>query len=773
MRKNKIQSVLLIEDSQKTSYFKISIYEFIRCMILLFGILLSFQDLMYTKNYLIISMITGAVVIIARNLSHIFKEWEKRIDLILYCLGLLCLAVSNVSLIQAIFDLANRFIILYNARFETSFERFAVDSRAAFGSIILWVLLSGIISDCIYRQIKKQKLYGIVIILLLSILFGFMIGNSSMLFSAVLILISISNLFVYHCAPKREIGSRFFICKILSLMFIIGLLMIFSIYTRSDSLESWKVQMCDKIDEFRYGKDSLPKGNLYKASNLLNGEEKRLSIEIDQPQELYLKGFVGGNYENNQWKTLSNDHYEGNYEGILNWLSKKNFNPLAQYASYKKISAKYTHTALNVSKINVKNTGAYRKYVYLPITVSAYEAFHAMSDKDYTTKSRRLFGTYDYKFQSIYYSQDILDSTPASWLTKINNTTQLEYQQAESVYNKFVESSYKEIDPSLKNFIRKTFFKDNKKMDFKETTTRIRYILRQKIKYNEEPNILPDNKDYITWILKNEKEGNAISYATTAVMAYRSAGYPARYVEGYHLSNDEADMLTKNHQQKAILTTKNAHAWVEVYRSGIGWIPVEVVPGMYTETYSTQTVKGKPSYQLKSKKDKSGVNTEQGKSGKKQDDKNKSNTRLFITIQNIITLLLIIFYCLLIIYLSLELQRRIRLYLWNKKHSDVISPKECAAILEQLWILSKIKGDYSKPLSLEAAIINTYPQVSSFEYRRIVTLIQKSRFGGKTLKPYENHTLVCFIHKISHLLWRKERFFGKILLRYVYIIPKR
>lgn len=773
MRKNKIQSILLVEDNQKTSYFKISIYEFVRCMILLLGILFAFQDLMYTKSYLIISMITGAVVMIARNCSHIFKEWEQRIDLILYCLGLLCMALSNFSLIQAIFDLANRFIILYNARFETSFERFSVDGRAAFGSVILWILLSGIISDFIYRQIKKQKLYGIVTVLLFSILFGFMIGNSSMLFPMILILISISNLFVYDCAPKREIGSRFFVCKILSLIFIIGLSIASSFYTRSTSLEIWKTQVSDRIDEIRYGKDSLPKGNLYKASNLLNGEENRLSIEIDQPQELYLKGFVGGSYENNQWKTLSNNHYEGKYEGLLNWLSKKDFDPLTQYAAYKKINAKYTHTTVDYSKINVKNTGAYRKYIYLPMTVSTYKAFHVTQDKDYTTKSNRLFGTYDYKFQNIYYSQDILDTTPASWLTKINNTTQQEYQQAESVYYKFVESSYKEIDPSLKKLICTTFFKDNKKMDFKETTTRIRQILRQKIKYNESPNTVPVNKDYITWLLENEKGGNAISYATTAVMAYRSAGYPARYVEGYHLSNEEVNTLIKNHQQKAILTTQNAHAWVEVYRSGIGWLPVEVVPGMYTETYSTQTVKGKPSYQLKSKKNKSGVNTEQGKSGKKQADEKQSNIKSFITVQNIITSLLIIFYCLLIIYLLLELQRRIRLYFWKKKHSNVMSPTECAAILEQLWMLSKIKGDYSKPLSLEAAILKVYPQVSSFEYQRIVALIQKSRFGGKILKPYENHTLACFVHKISYLLWRKQRFFGKILLRYVYIIPKR
>ena len=130
-------------------------------------------------------------------------------------------------------------------------------------------------------------------------------------------------------------------------------------------------------------------------------------------------------------------------------------------------------------------------------------------------------------------------------------------------------------------------------------------------------------------------------------------------------------------------------------------------------------------------------------------------------------------YLILILYLILELQRMIRLYFWNKSHDNLIPANDCADILEQFWKLSKIKGDYSHPFSLEPAILAVYPQVDALEYRRAVELIQKSRFGGKTLKIYEQHTLTCFVHKISHLLWLKQSIFGKIALRYIYIIPKR
>ena len=320
---------------------------------------------------------------------------------------------------------------------------------------------------------------------------------------------------------------------------------------------------------------------------------------------------------------------------------------------------------------------------------------------------------------------------------------------------------------------RRHFFKDSKKLNFDETTTRIRQILREKIHYTKHPQNTEDTSDYITWCLNSAKEGNAISYATIAVMAYRSYGYPARYVEGYHLSKDEADQLSKNKKKTTVLTTDNAHAWVEVYRSGIGWMSVELVPGMYIETYSSQKVEGKPSYQLKSKKDKSGINTEQGKSGnQKKDNQDHEKSSVKIVVKHFITGFIVILYVLLLLYFILELQRMIRLSCWKKERKEEISILDFTKTMEQLFILSKIPGDYSHPLELRSEILLKYPQLYDMEYERVVSIIQKARFGGKNLRPHEEHTLKCFIDKISHLLWKNSNIFGKILLRYIYLIPK-
>ena len=49
----------------------------------------------------------------------------------------------------------------------------------------------------------------------------------------------------------------------------------------------------------------------------------------------------------------------------------------------------------------------------------------------------------------------------------------------------------------------------------------------------------------------------------------RSIGIPARYVEGYMLPPEPIKDNTYE------VTNENAHAWVEVYFEGLGWIPFE------------------------------------------------------------------------------------------------------------------------------------------------------------------------------------------------------
>ena len=274
--------------------------------------------------------------------------------------------------------------------------------------------------------------------------------------------------------------------------------------------------------------------------------------------------------------------------------------------------------------------------------------------------------------------------------------------------------------------------------------------------------------------LKESKEGNAVAYATAAVMAYRTAGYPARYVEGYHLSAAEAEILVNENKKDVTLTTQNAHAWAEVYVTGVGWLPVEVVPGLYTETYTNETVEGKPAYKINPKsnqdsldtgEDAKGGGTSSGQAVEKEKKKHEKVSSM------VFTYLLFIWAVAITCYLLLELQRAIRLHIQTNKKQTAISENKLVFCyikeIKLVLIAGKIKGNFSHPLELWEQIETNFSDIEQEEYERMIKLVQKARFGGMVLKPYEMYTLECFVEHLKKALYEKQNFVGKIRLRYI------
>ncbi len=72
------------------------------------------------------------------------------------------------------------------------------------------------------------------------------------------------------------------------------------------------------------------------------------------------------------------------------------------------------------------------------------------------------------------------------------------------------------------------------------------------------------NGDFVSWFLLESREGYCSYYASAMAVLCRIAGLPSRYVEGYYVQAQPGG--------ETIITGENAHAWVEVYFNGIGWV---------------------------------------------------------------------------------------------------------------------------------------------------------------------------------------------------------
>lgn len=98
-----------------------------------------------------------------------------------------------------------------------------------------------------------------------------------------------------------------------------------------------------------------------------------------------------------------------------------------------------------------------------------------------------------------------------------------------------------------------------------------RYV-RASATYNMNYNrALDEEPDIAVSFLRDYKQGVCRHYASAATLMYRTFGIPARYVIGYACDAKAGE--------KTSVTTDKAHAWVEVYIDGAGWVYVEVTGG--------------------------------------------------------------------------------------------------------------------------------------------------------------------------------------------------
>lgn len=772
----KIQRDMIQEEGQNKSMGIIS--ETILTYLLLSGFILSLKDLSYSGSCVIVALLSGLIVILFFQKIEQNSKIAEKAHGIFYIVCVIFAVVFSVFLIQGFLYITNILIQLWNLRFGTEGVLLSTGGSVGIGSLLLWLLLGAVMGNVSLSQIKKRKMEFPVAIITLSIAFSSILGQSNIWLGMVLLLASLLGLFIFYSAPQRNLGA-YGGCYIgVACLFILLLTFFSGSYKKSASIEQYKYNVMQAIEKFRYGEDSLPQGNFRKASMLLHGKEDRLKVRMNTPQELYLRGYVGSEYKARFWTTLPLENYTEKYDGMLTWLEKNAFLPATQYSSYDTLSKEAAGEKAEHKKIAVTNENAYRKYVYLPSTLTSWDQGGTKIEKDWNISSTAFFGAKKYNFTMAAQAPTAEAILADNWTQNPVSKKQQKYLNTESIYHSFVEDSYLTVGKKQKQLIEDTFFKDGQeKKDFTEVTTQIRQVLRSEMTYKKQPQAFPQDKDFLEWFLKESKQGNAVAYATAAVMAYRTAGYPARYVEGYHLSSIEAENLAGKNIKRITLTTQNAHAWAEVYVTGVGWLPVEVVPGLYTETYTNETVEGKPAYKINPQSNQDGMDTGDNAkgsgNGSSSSEKKKKKPH-----QKVLSMIFVYFLFLwtlcTVIYLLLELQRYIRVHIHESKKQTAISEKKLVPFyikeMEYVLIAGRVKGNFSHPLELWDQTRTNFSGIEEEEYKRTLDLIQKARFGGMYLKPYEMYTLECFVKHLKEALYQKQNFIGKIRLRYIHII---
>lgn len=350
-------------------------------------------------------------------------------------------------------------------------------------------------------------------------------------------------------------------------------------------------------------------------------EEDEVQITLSELPEhsIYLKNYTGSVYENNSWSVIPNDEWKSNEKlealfsqfecvpQILPFMSNQSIYgsennaqikiqpidktnlTLQPYASYGescgyvydygcvvKNNEEYDFTiSLNQNFYNISSLPL--NYYYLPssgfnLNDKTTSNFFNKLDADVSQESLCVSSVRPpYLKNSKYKTQALQASLTESYAYRIF----AHEKYAAPVFSKPLEEVYSSLPSELIDI--------SKNGNNIETLGAIRKYLAQVSEYTTAPGETPSTRDFVNYFLLENNKGYCMHYATAGVLLARYFGIPARYCEGYIVSEDMMSRGKKNGDGSVTINIPDSasHAWCEYFIDGYGWVPYELTPGYY------------------------------------------------------------------------------------------------------------------------------------------------------------------------------------------------
>ncbi|MDR0863086.1 MAG: DUF3488 and transglutaminase-like domain-containing protein [Oscillospiraceae bacterium] len=309
----------------------------------------------------------------------------------------------------------------------------------------------------------------------------------------------------------------------------------------------------------------LPEGDLRELADFAASEGTVLRVTAESAGNYYLRGFVGEVYVGDGWTELTSAR-RGEYATLFSWLHDRGFYGQNQYALLTRVLGSGGET----SEILIENTGECAEFVFAPYEVVGNDADKARIG-DENLRAEGLRGQREYALNASVGSAANYEQLYAL-LTAARGREEpsaIEYLTSENAYRDFVYENYLEIPEqaraSLARFLSGLDLPEGK-IAFADALLVVNTYL-DTLTYTEQPEFAYEGGDFLTYFLEDGREGDSVHFATAAALIFRYLGVPARYVEGYRIVGADGGAVE--------VSGKNAAAWTEIYRDGVGFVPFE------------------------------------------------------------------------------------------------------------------------------------------------------------------------------------------------------
>lgn len=313
----------------------------------------------------------------------------------------------------------------------------------------------------------------------------------------------------------------------------------------------------------------------------LGKEVLEVSVEKQMRENIYLRGYVGDTYQGGTWKNQSKKLFESE---AASWGEED-----AQKAGFDILNLLYT----NQKQSGGAERGTYTISYVAPGNKYAYFPYYTKDDAEETSvvADTMIFRKNQEEITvSGLYNQSLL--------TVLENGAYTEKTAAEQQYQEYVKrylalpDDLPELDrlgEELRGRLEETGVEDDSLLKAAAAVSLVRSEVNTRVSYSKKLEQMPAGADVVEYFLFTSGKGYCTHYASAGVLLLRELGVPARYVSGYVVGKEDFQKDEDGRYTAKVLDS-DAHAWVEIFVSGIGWIPIEMIEGSDTRLDSLRMI---------------------------------------------------------------------------------------------------------------------------------------------------------------------------------------
>lgn len=354
--------------------------------------------------------------------------------------------------------------------------------------------------------------------------------------------------------------------------------------------------------------------NLSGAGNLGLGEGTAFSIKGSVWQPLYMRGFSCSEYTGRAWRQGDVGAYEeamGGYSPLGNaWYKSLGevYQALADalgenYDSTLPIVTVRPDSRLPYSPAPYGTVDAQAGGEVLPYIRDAFLA-PSPGQGEYVVEYFSMGDGFAWESERPFFPNPVLHLSPDVTEEELAEIRAGEYDGSqdffitsmltvddvmsdeERAYLSFINEEYTQLPEGLGETLRELAAEADIRSissyeDWHQTAYEVAGYIRAAGTYTRSPGNQPIGADFVEHFLTQSKQGYCVHFASAGAAMLRALGVPARYAEGFVIPQRAVMeyFYYGNSDEWYDVPNANAHAWVEVWEPGVGWLPLEVTPG--------------------------------------------------------------------------------------------------------------------------------------------------------------------------------------------------